>query len=487
MFKKTLWVIGLLAIFAWTALWTNLTYENFFTQYFNEIEISTPDSYQYIQLQYKNIPQEGDLYHALQKWVYLWMLPNGKINLPLAQTPTQEQVAHIVWKTLGAKVMYKEDTIATQEWFDKLMININEQIDEPSSETSKQQQILADVYATLEYNYINPNDIDREKLEYGAIKGMVEAVDDKYTSYFPPVEAKDFQEWLEGKFEGIGAYVDLPEPGKFIIISPLKGSPAEDAGLEGWDIITHIDSDPITDNMDIQSIIHKIKGPAGTKVNLTILRGSDVLNKTVTRDKIIMIDIEHQVRIDNNKNTCYVQINMFNFWLYERFKTTLDELEDEYCNKYIFDLRNNPGGSLQEVAAMLDHFVPTGEASVIVKTRRETEVYTASEASPKLTNKKIIILLNKGSASASEVFAGTIKDYGKDVVIIGEESFGKGSVQNLKTYPDGSMLKITIAKRYTGKTETNVDHDGIDPDIEIINDEKMTTDEQLEAAKKYNF
>jgi len=320
---------------------------------------------------------------------------------------------------------------------------------------------------------------------YDTIQKMIDSAQDPYTTFFPPTDAQQFNEEMQWEFEWIWAYVEMAEPGILIITSPIVWSPAQEAGLLAWDRILKIDNHRVNENIDTTTAVDWIKWPSWTQVKLLILRNKKILTFTITRDAIVVENISAKTY---NTSTCYMAIGMFGYGVYDEFVTALTNVFGKNkCKEYIFDVRNNPGGSLEEVANILSYFVPTGKVTVLVDSRLWEDSLVASDIDgKKLTYKKVAILMNQWSASASEIFAWTIKDYLPYATLIGEKTYGKWSVQELLQYSDGSMLKYTVAKWYTGKSKTTIDHVGLQPDVKISDDPKTIEDEQLQAALTTN-
>lgn len=477
------------------------TFIFFAKQYRNEV----PESFNYIDLKFTGVTKDSQLEDALQILVYKNLIENAPVQIKwnkkmsvyafeklaekIVKISISEDQEGINKKSL---IMTETDLKAVQQviidrdYTPKIQINSSFNT-QPSLWDSKQVDILEDVYKTLKKEHYDSSSFDDSELITGAIKGMSDSVWDTYTSYFPPVESNNFLSNLDGEFEWIWAYVDMQTPGELIIVTPIAGSPAEKAGLKWGDRVLKVDDKIIGEENGINEVISWIKWPAGTTVDLTIQREGKSENFviSVVRDTIIIKDIEYS---KEGRDTAYIQMKSFGDKVDVEFTEVLKEIsEDSSIKKIIFDVRNNPGGYLGKVSYMLGYFVPTGEATAIVNTpNNEVKYESHGKEIIDLNNYEVIILQNTWSASASEIFAGTLKDYYPNLTIIGEQSFGKGSVQTLKTYFDGSTLKYTTAKWYTGKTKTGIDKLWISPDIQLEFDsemwEKMKRDNQLQKA-----
>jgi carboxyl-terminal processing protease len=466
----------------------------FFADLFQDF---VPKSSQYIELQYKDVLKGTDLYQDLQKLVYLDFINNSETFLA-----PQKNIDLHTFHTLSKKILEIEaksplDTLTLKKTPTTLrdMQKVGALLENKRAElgyegdisgVEGQIQIFQDVYETLLKKHYDRDTLSQKDIIYKAIEGAAKGTGDQYTTYFPPTENKNFQENLTWEYEGIGAYVEMPEPWKLIIISPMVGSPSEKAGLKWGDIITQVGDKKLTAENSLQEVISWIKGPKGTKVSLTVLRNNIEIIIEVERATIIVKDVDSK-KLDSN--TYYIQIKNFGPHVSTEFETALDGLLAETkTKKVIFDLRNNPGGYLDQVSDMLSHFVPKDEATAIVSYGKTDESYPSLGYTKVDWSKyKLVFLQNSGSASASEIMIGTIKDYFPQVELVGEKTYGKWSVQSIKEYFDGSSLKFTIAKWFTGKTRKWIDKVGILPDIEVVLDQKRFEngyDNQLEVAKK---
>lgn len=453
-------------------------------------------SYQYIHLYFTDVEEGTSLYKTLQKLVYLDLIKNapGKIY------PDKNISAYSLYAyfkdifDISFTNFENSDELkkrkATLSDLKKITNNLAELIEEEEifspQEMSevKNSAIFIDVYNTLTNYHYDKESLDEEQMIYKAIEWLTEGTWDKYTSYFPPMENESFQDGLSWKYEWIGAYVDMEMPWAVRIISPLPWSPAEKAWLKWGDMIIKVDGRKIEDNNSLYEVISWIKGPAGTPVMLTVIRGEEELGIEVIRDKIIIKEVESEII---NNTTSYIRIKQFWDTVFEDFRSAIDEIkENKDIKNIVIDLRNNPWGYLDEVNAMLSLFIEKWNPVSVVK-------YTDFTINNKsrgyewlnLSEYNVVLLQNSWTASASEIMIGTLKDYFPKIIVIWETSYWKGSVQSLKSYNDGSSLKFTVAKWFTGKTSIAIDSIGIVPDKEILlNEEEYQEgkDNQLEAA-----
>ncbi len=331
--------------------------------------------------------------------------------------------------------------------------------------------LFYEVWSKVTVDYIDKDKIDENELIYGAISGMVMKLDDPYSVFFEPVEADLFNESLEGEFDGIGIYL-THEGSNFVILTPLKGSPAEESGLKPNDIIIEIDDKPIT-GMEIENVIELLRGETGTTVKLKIKRNDNYLLKYVSRAKIDVPYVESEI-IDNIGVIHYYQ---FTTNSHTQFKSELENLINTDVDGIILDLRNNPGGYLYSAQQLVSEFLPSGTPYVNI-IFADGNTYTEKSAGPgDLENIPLIVLINDGSASASEITALAFRDQ-LSADIVGLNSYGKTKIQEIVGFPDGSTLKLSIA-RWTSPNGTDVSDTGIEPDYLVRLNE---TDTQLKKA-----
>ena len=320
---------------------------------------------------------------------------------------------------------------------------------------------------------------------WGAIQGLTESYGDPYTVFFPPEESKAFTEDISGNFEGVGMEIGIRDGG-LVIVAPLKDTPAERAGLQSGDKILRIDEKP-TNGLSVEAAVKLIRGPRGTSVRLTILRdGEESRVISVTREVIRIPSLATSSRSDG-----IFTISLYNFSAisHQLFREALREFIESGSTKLLLDLRGNPGGFLESSVDMASWFLPLGKPVVIEDfgSTAEDEVYR-SKGYDIFKNRrlKMAILINEGSASASEILAGALREHGVGK-LIGQKSFGKGSVQELVDLGQGASLKITIAKWLT-PNGISISEGGLTPDIEVkrtLEDVKAGKDPQMDAAVIY--
>lgn len=335
---------------------------------------------------------------------------------------------------------------------------------------------LQELYSKLKENY--DGDVSKDDLLDGLKKGTVAAVGDPYTVYMSPSEAKDFNSDLDGQFDGIGAEL-AQEEGVIVIVSPIKGTPAEKAGLQPRDILAEINGES-TAEMTVSDAVKKIRGEKGTEVKLAVIRNGEKLDFAITRDTIDIPSVEWK----EESGIGIITISKFSSDTTGLVRKAAQEFLDKKIDKVILDLRGNPGGLLDQAVGVSEVWLDKN--STILDEKRGGKVVQSfkSQKDPLLKNVKTIVLINEGSASASEIVSGALKDNNK-ATLMGEKSFGKGSVQQLLELGNGGALKVTIARWYT-PGGINIDKEGIKPDKEVartIDDIKNKRDPQLDAAK----
>lgn len=340
---------------------------------------------------------------------------------------------------------------------------------------------LEEVYGLVKNNFFSYSSLSGETLAYGMARGLVESLGDRHTQFFDPTEAKRFQEVLSGDFEGIGAYVDKADFGVYVQ-QVIAGSPAKEAGVLQGDIILKANGVELKD-LALPDAISKIRGPDGSWAELEILRPGKRGNLTirVQRRNVTIPSVESK---DLDDGVAYVQLSSFGEKTADEFAAELAKAYEKGAKGIVLDLRDNGGGYLETAVQVLSQFVEKGRTVVTVKqTGKPDQSYVSlGRTWPALP---MAVLVNGNSASASEITAGALKEYGL-AVLVGERTYGKGSVQQPFNLSDGSEVKITVAHWFT-PDNNGIDGKGIEPDVPVSfkpEDFDKKFDRQLSAAKK---
>lgn len=341
--------------------------------------------------------------------------------------------------------------------------------------------IFWDAWRELENKYVGRGELDKQKMVYGAVEGMVKSLRDPYTAFFSPEESKMLEEDISGSFSGIGAEIGFKK-GVLTVIAPLKNSPAEKAGIFSGDKIIKI-GDAFTQDLSLEEAVGKIRGKKGTAVSLAILRDgfSEAKEFKVTRDTIKIPIVEWEKKGDG---IAYVKIYNFVGEVDNEFRKAAREIMASNQKKIILDLRDNPGGFLDSAIETASYFIPKGELVAmedfgdgVKRDEFRSQGYRYFEKTP------VVVLINEGSASASEILAGALKDV-RNVTLVGEKTFGKGSVQEVVDLSRNTALKITVAHWLT-PSGRSIQDSGIDPDVEVkmtAGDKDSGRDPQLDKA-----
>ena len=351
--------------------------------------------------------------------------------------------------------------------------HINEGIISSDTETK-----LSYLKKLIDETYLH--DVKEKDLNEGIYKGYVEGLGDQYSAYYDKKETKELTESLDGSFSGIGAVMTQDASSGVITITRVyDDSPAKKAGIKTGDILYRVEEKTVT-GKDLDKVVSWIKGKKGTKVNLTLLRGtnSDKIKVTATRDVINVETVKYKV-LENQIG--YISISEFDSVTGAQFAKALKQLQKKNIEGLVVDLRNNPGGSLSTVCDILDSILPKGLIVYTKDKNGKKEEYTSDEKHR--LNLPMSVLVNGQSASASEIFAGAVQDYGK-AEIIGTQTYGKGVVQNLFDLKDGTCVKLTTSDYFTPKGR-NIDGKGITPDVKIeykYNAKDPKADNQLDKA-----
>lgn len=335
-------------------------------------------------------------------------------------------------------------------------------------------EIVSQAWRLLQQDYIDKDKLDPKKLSQGAVRGMLEALDDPYSAYVEPeireLELSDF----EGKFEGIGAEITIKDK-QLTIVTPLSNSPAEKSGLKPGDKILKINGEP-TSKMSLIEATLKIRGPKGTIVTLTILRedSQEPFDVQITRDEIKLESVLYNMR----DNIAYVKITRFQKSTGKDLRKALKEIIDKGGQGVVLDLRNNPGGVLEAAVDVASEFLAMGTVAQVIDNKGNQSSIPVKPGGVG-TKLHLVVLVNKGSASASEIVAGALQDYGR-AKLAGSKTFGKGSVQMVRELNDGSALHIT-AYRWLTPHGKPIDGVGLSPDFPL----ELEGDQLIDWAINY--
>lgn len=398
-------------------------------------------------------------------------------NVPMEEAPgTAKKSGHMFRKSLTAVLL-----MAAGVFVGRYVIPASVEAEVPFqiiSDNANQRQFVFptfwEAWDTLHENFLE--DLDDKDLFYGAVEGMVAATGDPYTAFSDPKSTKQFRETLQGEFSGIGIEIGIRQ-GLVTVIAPLDGSPAEAAGIEAGDIIVGVDGEDVEQNTTIDEVVRKIRGQRGEAVTLKIARQgqADLQDIVIVRDIITIESIK--LNIDNR--IAHLEVTSFNGDTAEQFAAAAGTIAKSDVSGIVLDVRGNPGGFLQTAVDIASFFLEPG-TPIVSERGKEDKEYKA-KGNPILRDIPVVVLVDQGSASASEILAGALQDQ-RQVKIIGEQSFGKGSVQELIDLKDGSSVRVTIAKWYTPGGRS-INEEGITPDIKVEDDrETEDIDEQLERA-----
>ncbi len=329
-----------------------------------------------------------------------------------------------------------------------------------------QMELITKVMELIRKDYVDGSKVTYKDLTYGALKGMLNSLD-PHSQFMEPQAYEDMKEDTEGKFGGLGIVISMSKEGFLTVVAPMEDTPGAKAGLLPGDRIIKIDG-KVTDKMGLPEAVRNLRGDPGTKVTITIFRqkakdpGDRIKDYAIERAEIKVDSVKDAKMLEDNIG--YVRITQFNEPTSDEFEKALDKLEDKGMDALIVDLRNNPGGLLESARRVASKFVPTGDLIVTTESRDPTQklVYR-SAGGKKHFGYPVVLLVNNGSASGSEIVAGALQDL-KRAVLVGETTFGKGSVQSILQLEDGSAVRLTTAKYYTPSHKVIHEH-GVTPDI----------------------
>jgi len=341
--------------------------------------------------------------------------------------------------------------------------------------------LLWGVWRLLQKNYLRQEGMTSSTMVYGAVSGLVDSLGDPYTLFMTPKDTQDFDNAMSGTLEGIGAQLDS-QSGIVTIVAPLKGSPAEKAGLLARDAIIKVDGVDIT-NLRLDEVVGKIRGPKGTTVSITVVRPSanEPVTVDVVRDAIHIPSVESKMIKNDKGSIAVVSLNQFGSDAIPEITKAISSLPKD-IKGFVLDLRYNGGGYLEGAVDLVSMFQATGDVVSVERRNQPSEKHTVT-GKTLLPDLPMVVLINGGSASASEITAGALKDSGR-ATLVGTQSFGKGTVQEIIELPGGSSLRVTTAKWLTPSGH-DLGKKGITPDIVVdrtVEEARADKDPQLDAA-----
>ncbi|MBI2196927.1 S41 family peptidase [Candidatus Daviesbacteria bacterium] len=380
---------------------------------------------------------------------------------------------------LGWQVAHREVQIRWATY--KPTVSVKNKI--PPENIKVDFKLFWDTWDLLSRSYFDKKTIDPNKLFYGAISGMVAALGDPYTVFLPPEQQKFSQDELNGSFEGVGIQLGFNKDKRLVVIAPLSGTPAEKAGIKPEDEIVKIE-DKDTTNMTLPEAVGLIRGAKGTQVTLTIFRegDSDTREISLMRDTIIVKSVEVSFKnTQSDKKVAVVKLSRFGERTQDEWNKAVNSLILANSKALVLDLRNNPGGFLEGAVFIASEFLEGEEVVLQENSDGERASFKVTRAG-KLTEIPLVVLINKGSASASEIVAGALQDRRRGQ-LVGEKSFGKGTIQEAQNLSGGTGIHITVAKWLTPSGRWVNDTQGFEPDVKIEGDkDDVTKDPQLDKA-----
>lgn len=343
--------------------------------------------------------------------------------------------------------------------------------------------IFWDVWRFIESDHVDRAELDKTDMVYGAISGLLKSLDDPYSVFMEPQDSHRFKEDVSGKFEGIGAEIGIRDD-VLTIIAPLEGTPAKRAGVQAGDKVLKID-DASTADLSLDEAVNLIRGPRGEEVVLTIFREglSEAKEISIIRDVISIPIIQLKYIEQDGFELAHLQLYHFTETASQEFKNKVREIMDKKVDGLILDLRNNPGGYLDVAVDLTGYFLEKGKVVAIESFGDNRKREYKSSGINMLSDLPVVVLVNKGSASASEILAGALRDH-KEIKLVGKTTFGKGSVQELREFDNGTSVKLTIAKWLT-PNGVSISEEGLVPDIEVEfteEDFENEEDPQLDKA-----
>lgn len=347
---------------------------------------------------------------------------------------------------------------------------LKEEISESDEESIDEISTSLINFRKIINQYYKGDKIDENKMLESTIKGYVAGLGDEYSEYFSKEEWDEFQADALGNYVGIGIYMSVDEAGNVIVLEPIKGTPAESAGLKEGDIIVEVNGENMI-GLDTAEVANKIKGEEGTTVKVKVYRNEEYIEKEIMRKSIKIYHVEYEMK---ENNIGYIQLVTFDEGCSEEFANAINDLNKKGAKKIIIDVRSNTGGLVKEALEIADIFCNKDQVLLVTENSKNEKEYVRDEQDSSVKFDEIVVLTNEYTASASEILAGILKE-NCEAILVGVNTFGKGVIQTVIPLSDGSALKLTIEEYFTPK-ENKINKQGIKPDHEI----KLEKDENGE-------
>jgi carboxyl-terminal processing protease len=384
------------------------------------------------------------------------------------------------WIIFMVVILLLVSNVATFVFSNLITIAVGDKVVVQAKDAHTAQYLQKFLYLKNQIQSSYYKELDEDVLLDGALKGLFEAVGDPYTTYYDQEQFQGYRDQLENSYVGIGVVVSMDEDGRVTVVSPIDGSPGQRAGLMPGDKILRVNGQDLA-GWSLEEVVSQIKGEQGTEVTLTILQKSseEIVEKVLVREEIVMTSVDSKV-IDG---IGYLSISQFEPYTFEEFEKNLNGLLEQNIQGIVFDLRDNPGGMMDVVVDVMDRIM--GESVIVYTQDRQGNKEVERSTDEERLEIPMVVLINEGSASASEIFAGALQDTG-EATIIGTTSFGKGIVQRMSDMGDGTGYKITVSEYFTPKGR-NIHDIGIVPDIEVEIDETFYygTDYRMEEDPQW--
>lgn len=486
-----------------------LTLGETLTMYFTEIFPTLTPEISNVTVKYSGIGTRSGLRGALQRGIYYEMLPNTAATLRPDEPMSDRAFSQLLRHHFGTRIA-SDDSLLTPDDYERFMVSIRTSfayrvfrlLNTPEENTapvsvspeSKLSQadnyyLLENIYNLLQQNYLRGEKFNQAELIYGAAEWLVNELGDQHTKFFRPDASTDFKNSLDGNIVGIGVIIDIDATGSLNITDVIRHSPAEKSGLSSGDKIIKIDGIAVSTENGIVDDIARLRWQPQTQVEVTVQSGKVIKTVAIVREIIHVEQVETEELTDSYRIIFWEVATGTDIIM----EGALQGFLSSGKKRLILDLRNNPGGSLAETRSILNYWIDKWNPLVVLKyPKLEVLNYALNDPLTDWTKYEIVILINGDTASAAEIIAATLREYyPRNSVIIGDTSYGKGTVQELVSFDDKSLLKYTIAEWLIPRTRKSINKVGIVPDKKVVFDRQhwrtKKIDTQLLAAEQYNF